>query len=242
MNGDTNLNLVEKTQRDILKYISRHSEEDGLKKEQDFAEMFGVSRAVVREALSSLRALGLIETKRKSGSRIISPDIFGVVKTVIEAGALSKETLKDLYEFRLMLEVGAADFIFRGRTPEYCDMLDSIIETEIEHSVKLLKSDGSDDDYVSAQILIDKDMEFHKVLMQMTGNKSLIDFQKVLTSLFCIYKPKVRKDFLRKDIVTHNALYKILKYGTVDEFRMAMYLHLFPLFKNEDSILDSLLP
>lgn len=238
MNEETKTNLVEKVRRDILKYISTHSEEDGLMKEQNFATMFGVSRVVVREALSSLRALGLIETKRKSGTRIISPDIFGVVKTMIEAGALSKETMKDLYELRLMLEVGASDFIFRGRTPEYLNTLDSIIETETEHSIKLLMSEGNEDDYESAQILLDKDMEFHKVLMQMTGNKSLIDFQEVLSSLFCIYKPKVRKDFFRKDIVTHNSLYKILQYGNADEFRMAMHLHLFPLIKNEDSILE----
>ena len=59
------LSLVEQTQRDILKYISQHSENPHLPKEQEFVEILSVSRVVVREALSRLRALGIIETKRK---------------------------------------------------------------------------------------------------------------------------------------------------------------------------------
>lgn len=228
------MSLVELTQQQILKYISTHND---LMREQDFADALGVSRVVVREALSRLRALGVIETKCKRGSRIIAPDVFGVVKTVIDAGALSSGTLKDLYEFRLMLEVGASDFIFRNRTPEYIARLEDIVKTELESSVRLMSPEGTEKD--AGQILA-SDLEFHKILMEMTGNKSLMDFQAVLTNLFTIYTPEVRNDYLIKDIVSHNSLLKILKDGSPEEFRSAMHLHLLPLFKEEDKMLDLL--
>lgn len=59
------VSLVEQTQRDILEYISKNNSNAQLPKEQEFVGLLGVSRVVVREALSRLRALGIIETKRK---------------------------------------------------------------------------------------------------------------------------------------------------------------------------------
>lgn len=220
--------------------MSEHSGDGVLLKEQDFAENLGVSRVVVREALSRLRALGIIETRRRSGSRIIAPDVFGVVKTVIDAGALSHETLKDLFEFRLMLEVGAADFIFRGRTPGYISRLEGIVAAEVGSSMSLMGNGSGEDELESARTILKSDLEFHKVLMEMTGNKSLIHFQEILSRLFSIYTPEIRRDFLTKDIISHNALLRILKEGTPDEFRMAMHLHLSPLFKEEDKLLEML--
>ena len=49
------LTLVEQAQRDILKYISDNKDPQ-LPKEQELVEQLGVSRVVVREALSRLRA------------------------------------------------------------------------------------------------------------------------------------------------------------------------------------------
>ena len=98
------VSLVEQTQRDILKYISRNGNSARLPKEQEFVELLGVSRVVVREALSRLRAVGIIETKRKKGTVVVVPEVFGVLKSIVSSGLLDKDTLRDLYQLRLMLE------------------------------------------------------------------------------------------------------------------------------------------
>ena len=105
------LTLVEQTQRDILKYISENKDSK-LPKENELSELLGVSRVVIREALSRLRAVGIIETKRKKGSTVVVPEVFGVLKSIVSSGLLDKQTLRDLYELRLMLEIGMSDFIF----------------------------------------------------------------------------------------------------------------------------------
>ena len=77
--------LVEQTQKKILSYISEHNDIRQLPKEKEFSEILGVSRGVLRESLSQLRALGIIETKRKKGTVLVSPNVLGVLRPLIQA-------------------------------------------------------------------------------------------------------------------------------------------------------------
>lgn len=232
------LSLVEQTQRDILKYISQHSENPHLPKEQEFVEILSVSRVVVREALSRLRALGIIETKRKRGTVVVAPEIFAVLKTIIASGVLDKDTLRDLYQLRIMLEVGMADFIYLKKTPVQMDMLDEIVSEEVELEREMTMAETEEQRYAVAQKLTDVDIRFHSALYEMTGNKSLIDFQYILRHLFTLYRPKIKADYHSRTIVSHVSLFNLLRTGTADAFRMAMRLHLKTQFENMESILD----
>lgn len=231
--------LVEQTQRDILKYISQHSGDRCLPKEQEFVELLGVSRVVVREALSRLRALGMIETKRKKGTVLVVPEIFGVLKTIIASGVLDKDTLRDLYQLRLMLEIGMADFIYLNKTEDQIAKLDGIVAEEVELENELARADNDDLKYSIAKRLTDVDIRFHSALFEMTGNKSLMDFQYILRHLFTLYKPKIRTDYHTRTIVSHVSLFNLLRTGTADNFRMAMRLHLKTQFDNMEETLDS---
>ena len=232
------LSLVEQTQRDILKYISQHSENPHLPKEQEFVEILSVSRVVVREALSRLRALGIIETKRKRGTVVVAPEIFAVLKTIIASGVLDKDTLRDLYQLRIMLEVGMADFIYLKKTPDQIEMLDEIVSEEVELEREMTMAETEEKRYSVAQKLTDVDIRFHSALYEMTGNKSLIDFQYILRHLFTLYRPKIKADYHSRTIVSHVSLFNLLRTGTADAFRMAMRLHLKTQFENMESILD----
>ena len=232
------LSLVEQTQRDILKYISQHSENPHLPKEQEFVEILGVSRVVVREALSRLRALGIIETKRKRGTVVVAPEIFAVLKTIIASGVLDKDTLRDLYQLRIMLEVGMADFIYLKKTPDQMEQLDEIVSEEVELEREMTMAATEEQRYSVAKKLTDVDIRFHSALYEMTGNKSLIDFQYILRHLFTLYRPKIKADYHTRTIVSHVSLFNLLRTGTADAFRMAMRLHLKTQFENMESILD----
>ena len=65
--------------------------------------------------------------------------------------------------------------------------------------------------------------------MEMTNNKSLIDFQGIIRHLFSLYPPTIKE--YGSEAMTHAGLYSILKTGTADEFRMAMRIHLAPLMQ-----------
>lgn len=232
------VSLVEQTQRDILKYISRNGNSVRLPKEQEFVELLGVSRVVVREALSRLRAVGIIETKRKKGTVVVVPEVFGVLKSIVSSGLLDKDTLRDLYQLRLMLEIGMADFIYMNRTDGQMEDLDRIVAEEVELNNEMATAVDIDEQYEIARKLTDVDVRFHSKLFEMTGNKSLIDFQYILRHLFTLYFPKVKTDWHSRVLVSHVSLYNILRTSTPDAFRMGMRLHLKTQFDNMETILD----
>jgi len=233
------LSLVEQAQRDILKYISEHPDQCHLPKESEFVELLGVSRVVVREALSCLRALGIIETKRKKGTVVVVPDIFRVLKTIIASGTLDKNTLRDLYQLRLMLEIGMADFVYTNRSPQLMEKLEKIVTEEVELNNQMVYATNNQERLEIAGKLTNVDIQFHSVLFEITGNKSLMDFQYILRHLFSLYIPKIKSDFHNHTIVSHVGLFNILRTGTADSFRMAMRLHLKTQFENMETILDN---
>lgn len=233
------ITLVEQTQRDILKYISQNTNGARLPKEQEFVELLGVSRVVVREALSRLRALGIIETKRKKGTTVVVPEVFGVLKSIVTSGLLDKGTLQDLYQLRLMLEIGMADFVFMYKTEQQMEELDMIVAEEVKLEKEMSATNDEAQKYCIAKKLTDVDIRFHSKLFEMTGNKSLIDFQYILRHLFTLYYPKIKTDYHSRTIVSHVSLFNLLRTGTPDAFRMGMRLHLKTQFDNMSSILDN---
>ena len=206
--------LTEQVEQKILKYVTDLGYQlgDTLPKENEFAEILGVSRVVIREALSRLRILGFVETKRKRGTVLKSPDMFYGVKTIINSGKLDMEALKDLFEVRIMLEIGMADFIFLRKTPEYIETLQKIVSEEEATNAEDLEK------------LATLDIQFHSTLYKMSGNKTLRAFQNLLNTLFVTYSRS--KNWKQRQIISHAALVEILKSGTTDAFRTAMRLHL----------------
>src|SRR5215203_4734093 len=99
-------NLVELLQQRKLKVG------DSIPKELELAGTLGVSRTVIREALLRLRVMGLIESKKKKGAVITSPDLFGIMGKSMNPHILDQDTLKEIFEIRLVLEIGMADLLF----------------------------------------------------------------------------------------------------------------------------------
>lgn len=236
MNGYST--LVEQTQKKILGYISENQDIKQLPKEKEFSEILGVSRGVLRESLSQLRALGLIETKRKKGTVVVSPNVFGVLKPLIGSGLLDRKSLTDLYQLRLMFEIGAADFIFKGKNEKSMSELDAIVAEEAELDQQMNLATDDETKYRIAEKLKDVDIQFHAKLFEMTGNQDLMDFQFIVRHLFSLYSPRLKKDYHDRNVVSHIGLFNILRNGTPDAFRTAMRLHLGTQFENMEANID----
>lgn len=224
---DKDLTLVECAQQRILEYISKNSLSYGdlLPKEEDMAEIVGVSRVVIREAYSGLRTLGFLSTKKKKGTMFVKPKIFSVLKMVIMSGFLDIDAMRDLYEFRLMLEIGMADYVVANYKQEYIDMLENLVDRE----------DSTSD----VDELRDIDIEFHSILYKMSGNKNLQSLQTMLRDLFKLYARNF-KNGKRYDMLTHRTLLDILKKRDAALFRSAMRIHLENQFANQEKNLHNI--
>src|SRR5215211_3842967 len=86
--------------------------------ERDLALQVGVSRPTVRAGLRTLAALGVVRSRRGSGTYIPEgPPTLGVDALSFIA-ALHKFSVDDVYEARRILEVGAAGLAAERATPD----------------------------------------------------------------------------------------------------------------------------
>src|SRR5690349_1276724 len=124
--------LVDKVEANLVELLKEKKLKvgDSVPKEIELAELLGVSRTVIREALLRLRTMGLIESKKKKGAVITSPDLFGIMSKSMNPHVLDQDTLKEIFEIRLVLEIGMADLIFQRITKEDIEELKRIVSNE----------------------------------------------------------------------------------------------------------------
>jgi len=83
---------------------------DAIPKELDFAESLGVSRTFVREALLRLRTLGLVDSRKHRGMILTQPNIITNFERITDPTLLGEDTLKQLFELRLIFRNGYVRF------------------------------------------------------------------------------------------------------------------------------------
>ena len=137
-------------------------------------EELGVSRTVVREAVKSLVAKGLIITGPKLGTRVLpeehwnwfDPDVI----TWQSQNGLTPEFLKDLQDLRRVVEPAAVSMAAERATAQDLDE----IEVAFAGMKKAVELGG---DYVTF------DLRFHQGLMRASHNRMLIQMSKALGAL-----------------------------------------------------------
>ena len=96
---------------------------DRLPGEREFAERLGISRVPLREAISALSALGIVEKRHGDGNYIagFSPTILGRILHTYTV--LDHSLAGDLFEARSVVEGAAARLAARNATAEDIDAL-----------------------------------------------------------------------------------------------------------------------
>jgi DNA-binding FadR family transcriptional regulator len=205
----TMADVVEDRLREYLKKKS-FKPGDALPKELELAKALGVSRNVLREALSRLRMLGMIETRKKRGMILTRPDILGTFEKVLDPLIIDEDTLQDIFELRLVLEMGLADLLFIRKTDKDVDELETIAKREAKDGPHSFR--------------IKNEIAFHGKLYEITGNNTLKRFQSMLLPVFG-YVMTLEKEYMGSK-VSHLDLVNILRHGTKEEFRKGMSEHL----------------
>lgn len=209
--------LVDKVEASLVELLQERklAVGDVIPKEIELAETLGVSRTVVREALTRLRIMGLIESKKKKGSVITSPDLFGMMSKSMNPHILDQETLKEIFEIRLVLEIGMADLIYQRIKKEDIEELKKIVSNEPPATQYHLFN-------------IEHEIAFHGKLYEITGNNTLKKFQKMLLPVFDYVHNSglLKKQPMLRTFVSHKGLVDILENGSPELFRNAMRNHL----------------
>lgn len=209
--------LVDKVEKNLLHFfeVKKLQPGDLIPKEMELVSAMGVSRTVVRESLNRLKTMGIVESIKHKGTVIKSPDFSAILKKSLIPSILDNTTLKDIFELRMVIEIGMADSIFNHITEKDIAELTEIVEKEPEASEAVLFD-------IKHEIL------FHGKLYEITKNKTLINFQKILLPIFnyAYDSGLMDRPISKKKYVSHKGLVEILKTGNANKFRTGMRKHL----------------
>ena len=143
--------------------------------EPALGELLGVSRTVVREAVKSLAAKGLVSTGPKVGSRVLPREQWNWFDPTVVAWqsrvGLTPQFLRDVQDLRRIIEPQAVRLAAERATPEHVASMREAFAGMVQAA---LHGQG---DYVAF------DLQFHRVLLQASGNLLLVQMSKALDAL-----------------------------------------------------------
>lgn len=139
--------------------------------EGSLAAAFGVSRTVIREAMRTLRAQGLVEVSQGKPPRVKPADPQATIASLTLLLRRSEGTLLHLIEARRPLESEIALLAAERAGPADFDRLQETIDRLT--AVRTL------DERVQA------DVEFHRILAETTGNQVFCLMLETISGLLC---------------------------------------------------------
>lgn len=175
----------------------------------------GVSRTVVREAVSRLQAAGLVETRHGRGSFVLAQPS-STPFHVGEAGELTLDGAREVIEFRIAVESEAAALAATRRdTAQLADLRQALDE--------FAASVGNPSASVHA------DFRFHLRIALAAGNRYLADVLKSFgPGLIIMHRGRVPADAERfaRVVTEHENVYAAIDRGDAEGARAAMRVHL----------------
>ncbi|GAB2867184.1 FadR/GntR family transcriptional regulator [Pseudoduganella ginsengisoli] len=187
---------------------------DKLPTESVIMDLHGVSRTVVREAISHLQAAGLVQTKHGIGTFVLEPP-----SQPLRISADTVRTIGDvlaILELRISLETEAAWLAASRRS-----------ETQLAAMGEALAK-------ILAGGSVEADVQFHLLIAQATGNRYFVD---ILAALGTHIIPRARANtahlaqddpahYLERVNREHEDIFNAIKRQDAEAARAAMRTHL----------------
>ncbi len=193
---------------------------DRLPSEQALGESFGVSRAVVREAITSLKAEGLVATRQGAGAFVLQARRAETFR-VAQADLSTLEELIHMLELRATVEAEAAGLAaLRRSTAQLAGMREALD--------RMQRTIAQGDDAV------EPDFQFHLRIAEATGNRHFAGFIRYVGTMLIPRTrvnvvgrdPARRREYLAGVNREHEEIYRAIATQDADGARAAMRLHL----------------
>ncbi len=170
--------------------------------EQKLAELYGISRTPLREALKVLASEGLVELKPRRGCYVTE---------------ISRQDLDDIFPLMAMLEGRcAAEAVGRARPADIAAL--RVIHDQLEAAAR----EGRIDAFFEAN------QEFHRKIQELSGNRWLLsviqDLRKVL-KLSRLHSLSL-EGRLQQSLDEHRAIMLALEAGNAGQAEKVMHDHL----------------
>ncbi|MEP0249704.1 MAG: FCD domain-containing protein, partial [Roseobacter sp.] len=181
-------------------------------------EQFGVSRTVIREAVSSLRVDGLVKAHQGRGV-FVCEDISQQPFRLCSKDLSEKDHLVQAMELRMHMEVANAELAALRRTDANIQSMEAALQKQ--HAAHLAGELGQKEDF-----------SFHLAIANATGNSYMIDFLRFLgpfiipANAMHQMDPKELPDYQNSLRTEHLAIAEAIKAGDTEKAGAEMRNHL----------------
>jgi len=207
--------LGEQISRQLLEAIvaGHYKPGDRLPAERDLAAIFDASRIVVREALSSLAARGIVSVRHGSGTTVNPTSEWNTLDPQVLMLLHGNNAFGQLIEMRRILEPELAALAAERITPKELEDLRAV-------------SDLPEDDSVEQHV--ERDTRFHLQIAKATHNPVLLI---VISSVTELLRESRRRSIvvageLAKARAWHHAIFAAIEKGDSHAAREAMAAHI----------------
>lgn len=143
---------------------------DKLPPERDLADQLAVSRPTVREALRALSILGVLEIRHGGGVYVTSLAAEELLAPMEFFVSLNAQNMAELFDARIHFEPMLAGLAAERLTAAALARLETLVAAQV----------GDPED---ADLFHDTDVEFHKTILEASGNDFLTRFGRLLQVL-----------------------------------------------------------
>jgi GntR family transcriptional repressor for pyruvate dehydrogenase complex len=151
----------------ILKKLSPG---DKLPAERELAEMLGVSRSSIRDAIRRLEMVGLVEPRQGAGTVVREVSNEALVSPLTNVIAHKRQLVGELMDFRKMLEPPMAARAATHGSPEEIRRMEEILRRQ-------------DAKVRGGQLAVEEDSEFHYAIALASGNSVVVKVMDVVMDL-----------------------------------------------------------
>lgn len=189
--------------------------------ESAVAEEYSVSRNIAREAVSQLRALGVLKSRQSKGLLVGRSSPVDLLQSSLPFFARTAADLRQLGQWRYTLEVGAIDLAVAHASEQQIQRLAELAD-EYERIFQRDPSNPKSDDV---------ELEFHCLILEMTANPLIAGMYQVLAEYFRSYAVEARQSHQRLDATPdaawqHRAIALAFKQRDAEQARALLRQHL----------------
>jgi len=204
----------------IVKYFVEHIESgewkvgEKIPSESQLTTRLGVSRASVRQAVSQLAGVGVLETLHGKGTFLIDDQVLDALEGRNKITAEDCKDVEKVLEFRRIVESEACFMATQNRDKALIHELHEYLTTMIESKDNVEK-------FVTA------DISFHQAICKASGNPLLEKSMHRVLEENRRSQQLTRKNFGYHDgIYYHKIILSAIEEGSADKARDAMHEHL----------------
>jgi len=192
---------------------------DRLDSVEQLAEIFAVSRSAVREALSGMRAMGLVVMRQGEGTFVTKFDAANFSLPITASLLMKKEDIKELYEVRKILEVGTV-----ASAATYHEIEDLVAILDAIEEMRNAEANG--------EIGEGADLRFHMAIANASHNKILMNLMRSVSEIMTNVLRETRAVLIYSEkktvslIEEHERIYEAIQARQPEQAQRHMLDHL----------------